>query len=435
MPGTEAVTVRVGGSVAVGGDGVGRLADGKVVLVDGALPGELAEVELFDQHKDFARGRAVRILEASPGRVEPPCPERSAGCGGCGWQHVTPELQLGLRARVVADALTRIGHLPDPPPARVVRLPTSAFRTTLRLAVDADGRPAYRRARSHDLVAPGSCMVAHPRLEELVVGGRFPGAASVTLRVGVAGGERLAVLDVAPGTRRGPRGSNGPGRSPGRSPGRRAEPQVPADVVVVGAGRPGGGERSGDGPLGAVLHERAGGRTWRVSARSFFQPGPAAAEALVSEVDSAIGDALGPGDALVDLYAGVGLLGGSVAARRGASLVAVERSAPAAADARHNLADLGAEVVAGEVGAWRPGAAAVVVADPARPGLGRPGVAAATGTGAGVLVLVSCDPASLARDAGLLAAGGWRMEGLALVDVFPHTPHVECVSRFTRPRP
>jgi len=130
----------------------------------------------------------------------------------------------------------------------------------------------------------------------------------------------------------------------------------------------------------------------------------------------------------------VGLLGGSVAARRGARLVAVERSAVAAGDARHNLADLDAEVVAAEVGAWDARPAAAVVADPARPGLGRPGVAAAGGTGAGVLVLVSCDPASLGRDAGLLTSAGWRLESLAVLDVFPHTPHVECVSRFTRPR-
>ncbi|MST33911.1 hypothetical protein GHK86_14435, partial [Acidimicrobiaceae bacterium USS-CC1] len=75
---------------------------------------------------------------------------------------------------------------------------------------------------------------------------------------------------------------------------------------------------------------------------------------------------------------------------------------------------------------------AAVIADPARPGLGRPGVAAVDGTGAAVLVLVSCDPASLGRDAGLLTAGGWALEAVTVVDAFPHTPHIECVSRFVR---
>ena len=75
----------------------------------------------------------------------------------------------------------------------------------------------------------------------------------------------------------------------------------------------------------------------------------------------------------------------------------------------------------------------VVIADPARSGLGKPGVAALTRTGAPVLVLVSCDPASLGRDAKLLAAAGYRHERSEVVDTFPHTTHVEVVSRFVRP--
>lgn len=398
--------VRLGPTVAVGGDGIGRLADGRVVFVEGALPGERAEVELVEQRRDYARGRLRRVLDAAPGRVAPPCPERARGCGGCGWQHVDADLQVELKAASVADALRRIGRLAEPPEPGVLRLPAAGYRTTVHLAVDGAGRPAYRRGHSHELVAPASCLVTHPRLEELVVGARFPGADRVTLRVGVAGGERLAVPAA--------------GRGGAAGAGLASAAVVPPDVAVVG---PGGR---------AALHEDAGGRRWRVSARSFFQPGPAAASALADLVEHTLAGAAGPGDRLVDLYAGVGLLGGVAAARRGAALVAVEQGRPAAADARHNLADLDAEVVAGEVGAWRPRPAAAVIADPARPGLGRPGVAAVDGTGAAVLVLVSCDPASLGRDAGLLTAGGWALEAVTVVDAFPHTPHIECVSRFVR---
>ena len=95
-----------------------------------------------------------------------------------------------------------------------------------------------------------------------------------------------------------------------------------------------------------------------------------------------------------------------------------------------NLADLDATVVASEVGRRRPRAADVVVADPARPGLGRPGVGFVAPTGASRLVLVSCDPASLARDTALLARAGYHLASVALVDAFPHTFHVETVSRF-----
>ncbi|MBA3956155.1 MAG: hypothetical protein H0X58_05770 [Acidimicrobiia bacterium] len=117
-------------------------------------------------------------------------------------------------------------------------------------------------------------------------------------------------------------------------------------------------------------------------------------------------------------------------------MTAVESEAPAVADAEVNLADLDARIVTSEVGRWRlpPGEAPpdVVVADPARPGLGRPGAAAVVTTGAPRVVLVSCDPASLARDTLLLSAAGYRLASVCLVDAFPHTAHVETVSRFDR---
>jgi 23S rRNA (uracil1939-C5)-methyltransferase len=133
---------------------------------------------------------------------------------------------------------------------------------------------------------------------------------------------------------------------------------------------------------------------------------------------------------LVDAYAGVGLFASILGAGRSVRVVAVESDPSAVADARVNLADLDAEVVASEVARWRPRRADVVVADPSRPGLGRPGVGAVAATGARRLVLVSCDPASLARDAALLHAAGYALVSVALVDAFPHTFHTETVSRF-----
>jgi 23S rRNA (uracil1939-C5)-methyltransferase len=193
---------------------------------------------------------------------------------------------------------------------------------------------------------------------------------------------------------------------------------VPRDAVVVRADED------------AVLHEAVGGRHWQVSARSFFQSGPLGAEALVSLVDEAVGPLAGT-DHVVDLYAGVGLLGGVVASRRpGLELTAVESALSAVRDARQNLADLGAAVIGAEVGEWAATAADVVIADPARPGLGRPGVAAVVATDCRRLVLVSCDPASLARDISLLAEEGYRIQSWRVCDLFPQTPHVETVTTF-----
>ena len=116
-------------------------------------------------------------------------------------------------------------------------------------------------------------------------------------------------------------------------------------------------------------------------------------------------------------------------------VVAIETSKSAVADARENLAGRRHDIVRGEVGGWRPAAdlgAEVVIADPARTGLGAPGVAALARLGAPVLVLVSCDPASLGRDAMLLDRAGYAHERSEVIDTFPETTHIEVVSRFSR---
>ncbi len=399
------MNVTVGDQVVSGGAVLARGPDGRVLFVDGALPGETVEVRLVSERRDFARGEVRSVLDPSPERVIPPCPHARAGCGGCQWQHIDVVTQLHLKERIVSDALRRIAgdaaagaeHLP------AVALPAVGYRTTVRLAAIPGvgaGRLAYRRRRTQDLLVVDSCDVAHARLAELIATVEVRGWREVTLRVGVSGGQRLAV--PARAVRRGPRLVRGP-----------------ADLHVV----------DGDG---GWITEDVAGRTWRVSARSFFQAGPVGAEALVAAVDDAVADALPPGGTLVDAYAGVGLLGGAVAAARSARLHSVESLAAAVADARHNLSDLDATVTCAEVGAWRPPSADVVIADPARSGLGRPGAAALAATGAARIVLVSCDPASFARDTGLLVGAGYRLSSVRLVDLFPHTVHVETVSRFDR---
>ena len=392
--------------VAAGGDGLAREASGRVVFVEGALPGELVRAEVVDARKDFAKARVAQIVEASPSRVEPPCPFVAAGCGGCQWQHVAVEAQPELKEAVVRDALRRQAHIDAPPVTRVEAVPAVAYRTTVRLAL-VGGRAAYHRRHAADLVPVDSCLIAHPRLEELIVDGRWGAAREVTLRVSATTGERLAV--VTP---------------------RVSEVQVPEDVTVIGENQLQGGRR-------AALSESVAGRSWRVSAASFFQSGPAAAELLVDAVVRAAGDGVGEGSLVVDTYCGVGLLGGAVAAASGARVIGIEDHRPAVLDARHNLRDLDAQIVEAEVATWAPapdlGRPAVVIADPARTGLGRRVVASLTALAAPVLVLVSCDPGSLGRDAALLLAAGYDLDDVQILDLFPHTFHVEVVTRWVRP--
>jgi 23S rRNA (uracil1939-C5)-methyltransferase len=399
--------------LVAGGVALARRDDGRIVMVEGALPGERVLVRPVGVRHGAERAAMVRLLEPSPDRRPAHCPHVADGCGGCDLAHLGTAAQTEAKVGIVADALRRLGRRPD----AVVRagpvLADVAFRTTLRLAVE-HGRAGLRAAHSHDVVALDRCVVAHPRLEELVVEGRFGTATEVTLRVGASTGERLAV--VAP----------------------TAEGVVlPADVVVVGADELGAGRR-------AWIHEEVAGRRWRISAESFFQTRPDGAAALVEVTEGMVQDVLMAPHAgarprtLVDAYCGVGLFAGSLlghaqqAGVDGWRGVAVERSRSSVADARHNLADLPVRVLAAPVERFRPPRADLVVADPARAGLGAKGATALVAARPGRLVLVSCDPASAGRDTALLADAGYHHVESVVVDLFPHTHHVEVVSRFDR---
>jgi 23S rRNA (uracil1939-C5)-methyltransferase len=385
-------------AVAVGGEGVAREPSGRVVFVEGALPGERVRAAVTDERHHHARAVVVEVAEPAPARVEPPCELVAAGCGGCGWQHVDPEAQRALKAGMVAEALARLGGADAAAVSPGPALPTAGYRTTLRGVADAEGRFALRRHHRHDLVAVPTCLVAHAGLAEVAAAGRFPPGSEVAIRVGARTGDRMVIVD-------------GPGGAV----------DVPDGVRVVTGEELAGGRR-------AWLFEVVAGVRLRVSARSFFQAGPDAAEALVGEV----ADALGPCETLADLYAGVGLFATTVG--RGARVVAVEASASSAADARVNLAGRGrdAKVVRSDVARWRPRAVEAVVADPPRAGLGRGGVRAVAATRAARVALVSCDAGALGRDTKLLREAGYAWTGSTLIDALPHTPHVEVVSRFER---
>jgi 23S rRNA (uracil1939-C5)-methyltransferase len=384
-------------AMVAGGAPLARHPDGRVVFVDGALPGEEVRVVITRERRDVVHGVTAAVLRASPDRLEPPCPHVAEGCGGCSWQHIEPAAQRAYKETIVRDALRRIARLPDAAVAAGDALPATGFRTTVRAAVDGDGRPGLRRRSSHDLVGVDGCLVAHPLVEEMLRTSRFPGAEEVVLRCSVATGERVA----AP-----------------RPASRTQNVVVPDGVTVASKDSPG------------FVHEEVAGRRWRVGAASFFQSRPDGATVLCELVAAAI-----PEDArtAADLYAGVGVFAGVLAAR-GLDVVAVERHGAAVADARHNLADLPVRIERSDVSRWKPRPVDLVVADPSREGLGSSGVAVLAGTGAARVVLVSCDAAAMARDTALLRQRGYDLTAVTLVDLFPHTAHVEVVSQFDRVR-
>lgn len=395
---------------ANGGAGVGRDDSGRAVFCEGALPGEYVRVELTQEKKRFARGVVTEVLEPAAGRIEASCPTSLAGCGGCDMAHGSHDVQRSVKAHVVRDSLSRIGRFDSDTidnawlgftePAR-----SGWYRTTARLAVS-NGRVGYRAARSHLVVAPSRCAVVHPLIEEVILEGHFPMSSGpeVVVRASHATGERIVVVD---------------GSTKGVS--------VPSDVTLVSQSQLNAG-------ADVSIIEEAGGRSFVISAGSFFQAGPGVATDLAAAVRSAAGDLTSR--TIVDAYSGVGLFAGTVGADA-ASVTAIEVSASSTRDARRNLeeqrlAGQRVDIIESAVEDWSPTPADVVIADPARAGLGSAGVNTLLACGADSFVLVSCDTGSFGRDAGLLRDAGYRLESVRLVDAFRDTSHVETISSFAR---
>jgi tRNA/tmRNA/rRNA uracil-C5-methylase (TrmA/RlmC/RlmD family) len=416
MSGTMALIELHTGAIAAGGGCVARADDGRVVFVRHALPGERVMARITAETSSFLRADAVEILDASPQRVEPPCPYAGPGrCGGCDWQHVDLAAQRTLKASLIAEQLRRLADTDlEVTVEEVPGAPTGlAWRTHVRFAVDRAGQLGLRRHRSHDIEPIDRCLIATPEVESLELERlRWPGATEVDVRASADGAR---VVSVSSGRQR-----------------LGTLPRVESGLVVDGRTR-----RQPN-----FVHFEVLDRSYRVTAGSFWQVHPGAAALLATVVL----DVLEPkvGDHVLDLYAGVGLftalLGDAVGTT--GSVLAVERDRRACADAVHNVAGLehveihrasvSPSLVADHVG--RPD---LVVLDPAREGAGKPVMAALAALSPlpRRIVYVSCDPASFARDLRVMLDAGWTMPSLRAFDLFPMTEHVELVGLLEPPAP
>ena len=474
--------------VAQGGWCVARPEGLPVLFVRHALPGERVLARVTEVTSRFARADAIEVREASPDRVEAPCPNaHPGGCGGCDWQHASLPAQRALKAAVIAQQLRRVAGLELDGEITVEALPgdegstaesaevaeaaTTAeadrpglgWRTRVQFAVRPDGLAGLRAHRSHEVIDIGDCPIAHPAIRDLgLLDYSWEGAGTVEA---AAGGpetgpetgqeqghrDRVVILTRAG---RAPRGRRAPGSVPGRRAARdergrdvrvRSEdravelfPQDAVDAVEAESVLIRSAHRLTPLRGRQYLAEFAAGRYWQVSAGGFWQVHPAAADTLSEAVVAALEPK--PGDTALDLYAGAGLFAGVLAPLVGAdgSVTAVESDAAAVRDARANLdvypwVRVHRNDVALAVADRGLPQARLVVADPPRAGLARELVDYLTGgSGAERFAYVSCDPATLARDLGLLIAGGWRVDRLRAFDAFPMTHHVECVVTLSR---
>lgn len=384
------VSVRIDKLVA-GGDGLARMDDGRVIFVPGVLAGELVEVALSEEKRDFGRGRLLAVIEPSANRRVPPCPSVAGGCGGCDWQHIERRVQGQAKLAVVIEAYARTAKMEVAPQLR--RLTEDARRTTVRMVAQADGALGFRAHESHDIVPVSHCMVSHQLINDFISRPVLAGAGEVTIRVGARTGDIGLWCHE---------GSLADGLAPGLKIGERA-----------------------------TVTERVGDNDFKVSMGSFFQSSPEAAELIIDSVSRRL-DTLGiEGGYMVDAYGGVGLFSLAFSGRFD-ELMLVESSESACRDAVRNLSDCAATIEQANMDQWDSVEADVVIADPSRHGLGKMGAGAVIDTGAPTVILVSCDPVAGARDAKYLCDAGYKLGEVEVLDIFPETHHVEVVAAFSR---
>jgi len=436
--------------LAFGGNGVAR-HDRFVVFVPDTAPGDRARVRLRRVRRRYAEGRLETLLDAGAGRVSPPCPYVPR-CGGCRLQHLDQATALAAKRSQVIEHLARIGHLEDVE----VRPPDPAlepFRYRNKMEYSAAPEPDgglrlgfHVRGRWDEVIDVRACMLATERGDQVRESVRAWALAEalpaydgrtgrgvlrhVVVREGVLTGQVLVTVVTAPGA----------DAAVDRLP-ERLLADHPEVVGVRHAVNDGVAEVASGLPARVVsgrdwFEERVSGRLLRLSAEAFFQTNTRMAERLYARVAEAAG--LSGREVLYDLFAGVGSIG-ILLADRARAVVAVEAAPEAVADAERNACANGLSdhrALCGDVGRvlrerreeLPPPDVAIV--DPPRAGLAGRAVRRLLELAPPVLVYVSCHPATLAENARALVDGGYRLEWVQPVDMFPQTPHIEAVARF-----
>jgi 23S rRNA (uracil1939-C5)-methyltransferase len=376
-----------------GGHGLSRL-DGRVVLTPLVLPGEQITAEPVDK----LHARLVRVDTPAPERVPAPCPYFGI-CGGCHYQHAPYQFQVQQKVAILREVLRRVGKMEAPEQIRVLAGEPWAYRNRTQLRVR-NGKLGYLRMGSHELCPVDHCPISSPKLNEAI-----------------------AALTGLIQDRRWP-------------PFIRAVEfftnETDVQFNVIETEKPLAkhffewcAERIPGYAAGSIEYA-AGGETFRVGPRSFFQVNRYLLDPLAQEATAAA-----EGSSVLDLYAGAGLFTIPLA-RRFERVTAVESGAAAVADLRYNAerAGVAVEAVRAEASEYLTGldrAPDWVVADPTREGLGKSAVRELVRLRPQGITVVACDPATLARDLAAFVAGGYRLESMTMIDLFPQTYHLETV--------
>ncbi|MEJ2301507.1 MAG: class I SAM-dependent RNA methyltransferase [Anaerolineales bacterium] len=391
-----------------GGEVLGRLPDGRAVFVPFALPGERVRVRLVEEKQRYARAELLEVLEAAPARSSPLCIHFGV-CGGCHYQHMPYQKQLEAKAEILRDQMQRIGKISDPPIKPTVASPRDYYyRNHIQFHLTEEGRLGFHEALSKQVFPIQECHLpidsineVWPRLEVEPI----PGLQRVNLRSG-ADEDVLVVLESEDAL----------------LPEFSVE-ELPVSVAHLG---PAGTQvlAGSDHVVMEVL-----GHLFRVSAGSFFQVNTPMAEKMVEHLLTYLSPE--PNDTVLDVYAGVGLFSAFLAPKV-ERLFAIEAAPIACDDFVVNLEEFNnvdlyegkAEEIVPILGIQPR----VIIVDPPRSGIDKIALDGIIDLGPEVLAYVSCDPATLGRDAKRLTAGGYQLVQATPFDLFPQTYHIESVS-------
>lgn len=447
----------IGRGMALGGDAVFALGDGRVVFVPRGAPGDVADISLTAVTRGVQHGRLITLHQPGPGRVEPPCPFFRAGCGGCQWQQLSYEAQLAEKQQLLRETLRRLGKLDAIPLLDPIPAPDPwHYRAAIQLHVDPDGHVAFTGAHSHDLVPIDACLIAHPLLNRLIAAlgspiaqailrDRVAAIRTVSARVAAADGkDQLLLLIQSQGGRP-------------RSARRLVEalrlelPEIAsASLLALPEEEASPRRQRGQPVLQSLFGEpfvphAAAGKRFFVGPLAFFQVHTAQTERLLAIVRAVIAAERPQG--LLDLYCGVGLFALSMADLAGEVIgyesqpeaIRLAERALEAQLALHPVGSTGANARVrfhrADVETLQPDdlrGADVVIVDPPRAGLPAKLIDSLLAADSRCLIYVSCEPSSLARDLRRLTTGSWRLDSVQLLDMFPQTYHIESVSVLRR---
>jgi 23S rRNA (uracil1939-C5)-methyltransferase len=397
--------------LAYPGRAFGRDDTGRMIFAPFGLPGEKAKIEVIESHKRWAQGRILELLEPSPDRIPPRC-QHYTHCGGCHYQHIPYQKQVQVKGDIVRSQLERLGDFEDPPVDTTIPAPSPwHYRNHIQFSLDQQGHLGFHAAQSDVVVPIQECHLPDEPLTDLwprLDLGAIPELERVSLRSGTEGSRMVILQSEA-------------------DPDIELEIDLPASVIWL--------TQEGQVVLAGenTLIIEVLGHPFQVSAGSFFQVNHALAGDLVNQALELLEPE--PYETIMDLYAGVGLFSTFIA-ESGARIIAVEESPWATEDFIINLDkftsvdiyEASVEIALSSILVPPNG----ILVDPPRAGLGQDVVARLLKFSPERLVYVSCDPATLARDAKKLVAGGYQLEKVIPIDLFPQTYHIETISHFRR---